>query len=860
MPSQQQRDRRIARIAKNASTLDRVSDRIFRTIDSAYDDKRLLNSQNSGFQAIIDRQLNMAKGVASGDIVDFIAALKVQNHGSMVAMRQTAGPLDATDLFTENIGDIFGYFQDIYKNRYLEVSDLKFISKFVPSLGEAVKTTLDSIVTSDDVSESITRNLVLENVVDEQVSKPIIAEIERMEDEYKLLRKLKNIAYNKTLVTGTYYVYCIGYKELFEDYSTGVKNGKYTRKDQAGMYMQGNVRLPKRKAGKNNAPKGGNTDRNPLGLPGSESILITDISSEPALEAFGEEASTLVNHRQIRKCSLSDAMESTFKDIKSFAQKSATKNIGKGATSITGSVTGDQLVKAVESDLPCIYFCDSDIPFEAMQDADSLMAIEGAYEDIFGNNASSSMKAAEKKLQEIADGGADGTYDPNDVSHRSGEKFDVSGTYLKWIDYKYIIPVEILGKTVGYYHVLTTKKAKTNLGGSGSILSNSTMNLFSQVNVTEQKKEEAIQSIVSSISNAILDQFGAKFVRKNAAFKQLIADCIIANGLCNNDYMIQFIPADKIVVFKVNEDEQGHGESILQNSLFPAHLLLSLLVCKELNYINKSGNKTIAHISNGGIDESNVNQIQRIIRNLQEANVTFNDLLSTNLVFSKFARDSNLAMPKDRQGQRLVEFEVQEGQQIELNTEFENKLEQMAIMGTGVPSVIMEYLGNVDVAKEIVSANIKFAGRVANLQADLEEPTTELYKKILMNSNLTDDQKNLINTSFKFKLPRPRILANANNVDAISSLQSMAQMIADIMVGQNSTDEDAPLVKDELIKIIVEEEAPFFDKTKYDKRLAEARIRVKAAQTKKVTGTENGEGGDLGGGGLDTGGGDLGEF
>ena len=57
----------------------------------------------------------------------------------------------------------------------------------------------------------------------------------------------------------------------------------------------------------------------------------------------------------------------------------------------------------------------------------------------------------------------------------------------------------------------------------------------------------------------------------------------------------------------------------------------------------------------------------------------------------------------------------------------------------------------------------------------------------------------------------------------------------------------------------MEEEAPFFDKSKYDKRLAEARIRVEAAKTKKVTGTDTGEGGDLGGG-MDTGGGDLGEF
>ena len=147
-------------------------------------------------------------------------------------------------------------------------------------------------------------------------------------------------------------------------------------------------------------------------------------------------------------------------------------------------------------------------------------------------------------------------------------------------------------------------------------------------------------------------------------------------------------------------------------------------------------------------------------------------------------------------------------------------------MGTGVPPVIMEYIGQVDVAKEIVSANIKFAGRVANLQSDLEDSTTILYKKILSNSTLDEEQKRLINTSFNFKLPRPRILANSNNADSLQTLQTMAQLAADIQVGQANEDKNAQREKDFIVQEIVRENSPFFDWNKIEEYHKIEKIKV----------------------------------
>ena len=239
-----------------------------------------------------------------------------------------------------------------------------------------------------------------------------------------------------------------------------------------------------------------------------------------------------------------------------------------------------------------------------------------------------------------------------------------------------------------------------------------------------------------------------------------------------------------------------------------------MIVCRMLNYINKTGNKTIAHIHKGPVNAYTTNQVNRVIRDIQEQNVTFNDLLSPNLVFNKFNRDGNIALPTAKNGDRLVEFETQEGQNIDMSPEYEKELEKMAILGTGVPSTIMEYTDSVDFAKQVVSANIKFAGRISTIQADLEEATTELYKKICMHSNLSDECKAICAQSLEIKLPRPRVLVNGNNGDYIRSIVETSEAITEVMLGRETITnpeivKNGVQIKERVMRDVVKKNSPF---------------------------------------------------
>ena len=764
--------RQAERLDKDLSALDRVAKKVLSTIDTGYKERLILSDKSAKMQKIIDNELDFAKGVSKGSIIDFVAAVTKNTHNGISEKES-----DAEELFTQDIGNLFGYFQEMYKNKYIELADLKFITKFIPAIGEAVKVTLDSIVGADDMSTTITRILEMSSGLTEDEVREATVEIERMEKDEKLLKKLKNIVYKKTLIAGQYYVYAVPYADLFAEYQNLVNKGKINPNPLAGK--QG----LKSSTGKTS---GFNMNK------ANESYFDYDVSG---------------------------IFESAISDNDAIIE-------GFKATEIFDKDDISELSSALKkSTISSYQVSDSEFLAEALEGIASVQAMRNNLEHYVTRFGGSEVSAMDFNII------ADGTADINKVSHRNA-KFNTTGTYIKYIDANHIIPIKVFNQIIGYYYVHDTTVSKKDVSHQASSQTNLlsvSSNLFNSTKLSEKKREAAVRSIVDTISEGILEKFSNKFVNKHSDFKNLIADCIIANGMVNNNFQIQFIPAKYIVPFIINEDENGSGESILQDALFPAKLLLSLVVNKLLTYMNKSGNKTIAHIKKGPINVNSSNHVQRVIRMLQESQITFSDLLSTNLTFTKFARDGNIQLPSAKNGDRLVEFETQEGQQIDMRPEMEEFLEKMAIMGTGVPSVILEYTDAADYAKSIVTANIKFASRIASLQADLEEATTELYKILIMGSNMREELKLKVIRSFKFSLPRPKVLSNQNIADYLQTIQGSAQTQADIMYGQNADEQanpDLPKEKDRFIKNTIIENAPFIDWKAAQERMENARLEI----------------------------------
>ena len=551
-------DNKDPKVDRRIGALDIAAKKLISSIDNGYNERTLLSSKDDRIQEIINNELDLAKGVSKGSIVDFTTLMA---KDSARYNGRDPNEVDGYTLFTEDIGNLFGYFQEIYKNRYIELADLKFITKFIPAIGEAVKTTLDSIVQSDDMSETISRNIELGPSLTNVEKAQVMAEIERIETDEKLLKKLRNIVYKKTLVSGNYYVYRIPYNDLFQEYDRLVKTGRIINNQFVNNALaRGNMSKDAKKKGFN------------LKNVGKSGLFATEAAAEmePVVEnGFSPENTQIIN----------SALEGLIASDKDFEK------------------SRDNLKRAFETSFENVSIVDSDVLVEALEGFSSLKFMEdniASYRQVFGGNGFIDEKLA---ATPEATFGND-NYTP--------EKFNVQGTYIKYIDANKIVPVKVYNQIIGYLHVHDTSATKKATGLANMQTQVSTTNLiapssnvFSSVQLTEDKRNKAVQSIVDAVSDGIISNFSNKFVNKNADFKRLIADCIVANGLINSTFQIQFIPAKYITPFAINEDENGMGVSMLQDALFPAKMLLSTIISKLLLYMNKSGNKTIAYVRKG---------------------------------------------------------------------------------------------------------------------------------------------------------------------------------------------------------------------------------------------------------------------
>ncbi|WP_300944556.1 hypothetical protein, partial [uncultured Duncaniella sp.] len=193
---------------RQVRSLQAVAHKLLSTLDPGFSERQLIDNKNRRIREILDNELTLSKGVANGSIVDFVVSMasdRVQHTNKNPIMD------DPSELFTKDVTSIFGYYQEMYKSRYIEMADLKFVAKFIPALGEAVRTTLDAIVGSDDMSATITRNLELGTNLTEAEKAAVTAEIERIEKDEKLPKKLRNTVFKKTLISGQHYVYAPPY-------------------------------------------------------------------------------------------------------------------------------------------------------------------------------------------------------------------------------------------------------------------------------------------------------------------------------------------------------------------------------------------------------------------------------------------------------------------------------------------------------------------------------------------------------------------------------------------------------------------------------------------------------------------------
>ena len=714
------------------------------------------------FASIIKTEMEGLTRHTSSDVTSFITKLYSKDSKIIVNGQESS----INEIFGTNDNSIVNFIADAYQSKKLQQNDLKEISSQLIELREAVLVTRDAIISPDTTEGEISKTLKFEN--EDEEFEQYASVIKNMEKKFKLNKSIKNFIIPNTLTQGEYYAYIYPYSKLFADFEI--------MKSRDARYSSINANM-------------------------NESTLYEIMTESVGLS---EDETVETNYKPfdefVKECADAYFTESDNRELKSISQDlpeaKARKERDDAFKETMKEIVSRVSISAEEIPLPFLEY-----------GSDSLDEIRKSFSHTFSfteaNDGSSKVEEFKEKIKLDS-----GTY--SDTKKIERQYKNVGDCYLKYIDSTHMIELKIMDKVLGYYYVLEDDIRPV----SNAISSTLYYNRFDDV--TRQK------TIVDKISERVVASFNKKFLNSNKEFKDLIAAALMNYDLNTKKIKFQFIPAEYICAFKVNEDIDGNGTSILQPSLFYAKLYLMLLLFKIMSIILYSNDTRVNYIKQSGIDKNIANKIQEIARKKQERKLNLLDLFSYTTLVKKIGSGAEMYIPVGRSGERGYETEILQGQEVQMNNELMELLRKCYILGTGVPDAIINYLNEADFAKSIEMANTKFVSRVVSLQLDFNPALTQFYQMLAKYSLGLPDE---VCAKLQYVLTPPKNANNNIKAEAIQATQTLLDFVTPLMYGENAKDD--PDKADEILafrKKVAAESLPMLHVNHLEELMKEAKL------------------------------------
>lgn len=415
----------------------------------------------------------------------------------------------------------------------------------------------------------------------------------------------------------------------------------------------------------------------------------------------------------------------------------------------------------------------------------------------------------------IDDGTIDDLNDPNSKTSKKIEEMfsEYTDCYIKFFDPMHMIEVKLLDEPFCYYAIMDDDATSV----LGAYMMNTTM-------YTDAKYEPLNRNrgFIDAVADKIVQQFDKEFLKNNLEVKNLIVDALNYYNLRDKKIRIQYIPKEYVQVFKVNVDENGNGTSILEPALFYAQLYRMLTLFKAMTIVQNSNDVKVNYIRTSGIDKNITNKTEEIARMVQSRMINIYDLFSPSTLITKVGNGREMFIPVGRNGERPIETEILQGQDVQMNSDFLDNLRQSYISATGVPAVIMNYIHEAEFAKTIELGNSRYQARVVSHQLGFNSYISEWYRRV-MRYTLPSIPEHVIDAlEFVFAPPKYSKINTTN--DLLNNFNGVADFIINTIIPSNITnnDEESSEYISAFRRRLAKDFLPMLDWDKYREMLEEA--------------------------------------
>ena len=372
----------------------------------------------------------------------------------------------------------------------------------------------------------------------------------------------------------------------------------------------------------------------------------------------------------------------------------------------------------------------------------------------------------------------------------SKEIDNIQGCDLRLVDPRSMVPIKIFDYTFGYYYSENYEFARM-----GTTLTDIMSN---QMNFTERTL------VVDRLVNAVLKNLKYKdLVEGNQTLRTMILNCVLYAERRDSPIRIKFVPAEYVVAYNVNTDENGNGQQIFLRSLFYARLYTSLLLFNITAIITKSTDSEFYYLRETELDGQFSNQASDLMDQFQNNNIDLMRIADGDLLHGNQAINKRYYLSLGTSDQRPVDMEVVSGQQIDIHNDFMNDLKKMAIGSTGEPSVMVDFMDEVEYATGFGMVNIRFMKRCNNYSSDFDPSITDSIRLILKYNGSSIPMDDL--EKMEIVLRKHKIINNNITAQELNDTIGVAQSMIDTWVGGADTNppEDQAFIKEYMLKDVV---------------------------------------------------------
>ena len=712
---------RFGALKKIAGLLQNNTDDLYKsTYYSNPDNKKQLMDIKSSIDASIKNIISTAtNNVGEPNISRFYERIyfNTQNDSRTV---QEFEKIFGDNEFINNLTS--SYLDNVWiKSKDDEIDEL---TKYMPKLQEALNTLRDNVLSADSFSKDF---LTLNNELTDNSNDndQFSVNIKELKKTYKL-NKLVTEIYDDTSKYGETFIYCVPYDKAIQTLMDRKQNSPNIR--VASNFSEGKILIENAIDG---TSKSINTEIYKLSEAEKNDFNINIELSDGVIESL------VINEKHVRE-KLQVASEQSIWE--QYIQEAAT--IGQiTKTTYDNTSDGIELGK-----LPTHNKFDKTID-------DRL------------------------ELPDLEDTSADGLITRKNQNSKIKK---MSGCIVKKLSRERITPIILNDICLGYYYFEFDEDADFIENGNRTMGMVNTItglrsNGKSEAFDAMQRREELLRYLSSELASKI----DTKFINNNQDLKKEIYYILkyndqYQNNLSKTNIRVTYIPPEDVHHIYFNLDENTHrGISDLHLSLLPAKLWVAIYITNCIAVMTRSNDKRVYYVKQSV--ESNISKtLLKTINEIKKSNFGIRQVENINNVLNITGRFNDYIIPRSSDGSTPIEFEIMQGQQVEIKTELLSLLEESAINQI-VPLELIQMRQSPDYATQLTMSNTKFLRSVYNKQSDFQDILSPLITKLY-------DVEFSSTATIEVKLPPPLFINVTNTNQLIVNTSDFCNSIVEIMV------------------------------------------------------------------------------